>query len=206
MLSLVDTTVDGLVLHGYHYKLDLAFDNVLKWYRLLEDGRFNQIEKIDLGYRMFTINAPKNADLSIKVDVIQAISDFLKEDPYENVSEAENQPNNGGSSSKNFSFEKDAGVIWASFFQYYHIDLENEIGKLHWDKFTALLYNLPSKSQFKQIIDIRGKDLSKIDNADERANIQMLQVRYSLQEKQNVEQLNQSMGGMFDSLWDEAKK
>ncbi|MCD3547344.1 Gp15 family bacteriophage protein, partial [Streptococcus equi] len=37
---------------------------------------------------------------------------------------------------------KDAELIFASFFQSYHLDLFEQQGKLHWRKFMYMLMNL----------------------------------------------------------------
>ena len=51
-------------------------------------------------------------------------------------------------------------TIWADFKMYAGIDLRS--ARLHWWEFMALFSSLPSHSQIKEIIGLRGIDLSEI--------------------------------------------
>ena len=50
----------------------------------------------------------------------------------------------------------DGAYIFASFMQAYRIDLIEEIGKLHWKKFNALIVGLPEGTKFVEVIKIRS--------------------------------------------------
>lgn len=51
-------------------------------------------------------------------------------------------------------------TIWADFKMYVGIDLRS--ARLHWWEFMALFSSLPNHSQIKEIIGLRGMDLSEI--------------------------------------------
>ncbi|MCD3500779.1 bacteriophage Gp15 family protein, partial [Streptococcus equi subsp. equi] len=55
-------------------------------------------------------------------------------------------------------------LIFASFFQSYHLDLFEQQGKLHWRKFMSLLMNLHKDTPFKEVVSYR---VMKVPNKDE---------------------------------------
>lgn len=63
-------------------------------------------------------------------------------------------------------WEQDWLTIWADFKIWCCMDLDTE--KLHWWKFMALFESLPQDAAIKQIISIRGVDLSKIQDPETR--------------------------------------
>lgn len=59
-----------------------------------------------------------------------------------------------------YNWERDSGTIWADFFIYVPLDLDNPkaVEHLHWWKFKYLFDSLPPQSQIKRLIQIRSED------------------------------------------------
>lgn len=56
-----------------------------------------------------------------------------------------------------YNWERDSIAIWGGFYAYYNrMDLDRR--KMHWWKFMTLFNNLPSDSQIKRLLQVRGED------------------------------------------------
>lgn len=65
-----------------------------------------------------------------------------------------------------YSFDVDANIIVADFWNFYNIDLTQE--GLHWWVFRALLDGLPAKSEFRQRIYYRTCDLKGLPKNEQK--------------------------------------
>jgi len=83
----------------------------------------------------------------------------------------------------NYSLKHDANYIYASFFQAYGIDLIEQQGKLHWEKFQALLAGLPKDTKFKEVLEIRMWKPFRGCSVDEKRQMKKLQEIYKLPEE-----------------------
>jgi hypothetical protein len=67
-----------------------------------------------------------------------------------------------------FDFNVDAGRVYAAFRQVYNIDLRNEL--MHWWIFLELFKSLPRGTHLAEVIEIRGKKITKnMDDESKRA-------------------------------------
>lgn len=194
MLSLTKELEHEFEFNGTRLDADLSFDNVLRWYELIEDKNISEEDKITIGFEMFFKACSWNFDLVI--GSIKSVSEYIAERPY---------TASGGDTDKYYSFEQDAEAIYSSFLEQYGIDLINEQGKLHWDKFIALLFGLNEKTYFKRIIEIRTKDISELKGKALTSVIEA-QEYYRLNDSSSVEAQNQRMNDVFAALKAEAER
>jgi Bacteriophage Gp15 protein. len=194
---LTSTFDDCFEYRGETIHLDLSFDNILRVFELFNDQMFSAYEKIEVALEMLV----REHDLIEKVELeeknallLYIFREFLDMD-LEKHSE---------SGEKVFDFEQDAGIIFASFFRAYHIDLFEQHGKLHWKKFMQLFQNLDDKSKFKEIVNIRQMDLPKSDkhNAEYRKQIQKMKQIYALNKPtiRTVESIDKKWDAIAQSL------
>jgi len=80
-----------------------------------------------------------------------------------------------------YSFEKDAGLIYAAFLSEYNIDLTKV--KLHWWVFRQLFYALKDDTLIKRIMSIRAMDTDNIKNDEIRNFYEDLKQKFSLDKK-----------------------
>lgn len=93
-------------------------------------------------------------------------------------------PNVDNKEEKVFSLKQDADYIFASFYQDYGIDLIEMQGKMHWDKFKALLGGLKGDTKLKEVLEIRTMELPKgKGTSKERSRIKKLKEIYELKEE-----------------------
>lgn len=150
MFSLTSTFDEEFEYKGMVIRLNLAFDNVLRVFELLEDDTFYDWEKIDIALEIFVENYEDIADLPIdkKFELyVYIFKEFLDIDLTKS--------DENGIVKKVFDFKKDAGLIYASFLSAYGMDLFEQQGKLHWQKFIQLLTNLGKDTVFKEVVNIR---------------------------------------------------
>lgn len=183
--------------------VDFSFDTVILWYQLLEDQTISSEDKISIAFDNFIDHQFIPAlSLEEKVEVVDSISKYIKESPYGNnfIQESdENHVTDDHFSNELFSYTQDAGAIYASFLFDYGIDLDLERGKLHYDKFKALLAALSEKSYFKRILSIR-QALPNEYEGEALANLLEAKDYYSLDSDRSVENLNDQMGDIFNML------
>ena len=136
------------------YELDYSYDNVLRWFNLVESDLPEEI-KATRTFLMFV--GPVDATDDDIVKTFKTVSEDVSKHPYGNTVESDPV----GKWDRAFDFELDSGAIYASFMQTYHIDLMEQKGKMSWFKFKALLDGLDPESIFERIVRIRKADLSE---------------------------------------------
>lgn len=88
-----------------------------------------------------------------------------------------------------YSYEYDAGSIYAAFLSQYGIDLV-EIPFLHWWKFKALFHALDENLEFMKIMRYRAVDITKIPKEQKDFYRKMKQI-YALPDNRTEEEKEQ---------------
>lgn len=213
MFTLTMEFDDTFEYNGRSYSVLLSFDNVLSLLELLQDAEFTDAEKIEIALELLLIesNEIKSFSLETKLDLFKFImKHFLDIDlePAEETPAAENEEAAEEPQTKHYCFTQDAGIIYASFFRAYQIDLFEVRGKLHWKKFLQLLLHLDDKSKFKEVINIRTMKLPKADkyNAEYRKEIQKMKRIYALKDDRTEEQQIQALNNQLNAVAARLKK
>lgn len=200
MLRLTDDLKRGYQLRDRVYKLNLAYDNVLRFYELLDDDHFSAVEKAQTAFEMFFGFAPGPDDDELVAGAFEEIAKYLSEDPYEDTSTgATDLAGNDFTPTKYYSFEQDAGAIYASFREQYGINLIEEQGKLQWDEFKALFAGLGPKTYFQRIVAIRQADPNDYEGK-EQVELLEAQNRYALADNHSEEAVQAQLAGFADAL------
>ena len=139
-----------IVFNGRRYRLNLAFDNVLRMLEMQKDGLFLPHERLSLSLEMLAGRQSARLPLDAKEGLLNAIvGQFI------NVYKRPRKPG----APRVLDFEQDAGMIYAAFRQAYGIDLLAELGRMDWRVFIALIYGLPEDTEIREIIAIRGREI-----------------------------------------------
>lgn len=104
---------------------------------------------------------------------------------------------------KIMDFQKDAGLIYASFLSEYDMDLYEQQGKLHWHKFRDLLTNLGDKTPFKKAIGYRTMAIPSSDKVSQEYidHLRKMKQLYSLEDdEQKQENLNNTFDSAFKAM------
>lgn len=83
MLSLVEPLGTTITIGGEEWTVDLSFDNVLRWYILLDDDAIDDSRKIYLAFNAFV---GEDADVTADqmVSVVSEISKYVQQTVYGN--------------------------------------------------------------------------------------------------------------------------
>jgi Bacteriophage Gp15 protein len=197
MFSLTSTFDDGFEYKGTVIRLNLAFDNVLRVFELLEDDMFYDWEKVDIALEILAENYEEIEDLTID-EKFEMYAYIFKEFLGIDYTKSEN-----GVVKKVFDFKKDAGLIYASFLSAYHMDLFEQQGKLHWQKFIQLLTNLNKDTVFREVVNIRQMKVPPPDkyNREYREYVLKMKRLYRLEDETEIVDEKQAVKEI-DRKWD----
>ena len=174
---------------GRKYDLTPAYDNVLTMFADVEGVPEHRVPEI-MGYYLLRVPSKDTG-------LLQAVSAVLFP-PAKTVHQ------------KSMDFIQDGQLIYAAFMQAYGIDLNDQRGKLHWWKFTALLRGLPSNTRFMEVVQIRTKPMPPPTkhNAQERAQLIRLKQEYALElsAEEREQQLQDGLRNMARMMLSMAKK
>lgn len=198
---------DELVLDDTSYPLDLSFDNVLRLFDMIHDDYIPVIAKPIFALKILlktSTDSERQAadsllerlDIETALEIYKRISEehvvikssrgevkeydlagnLIERTPIDDDEEEdEKEPL--------FSLKYDGVYIYSSFLQAYNIDLIEAQGKLHWQKFNALLNGLPSNTKFAEVLKIRSWEPQKDDTQEYISSMRKLQTEYALPEE-----------------------
>lgn len=162
MFSLAYPLTQTVDIDGTTYPIDMSFDNILRLIDMLNDDELSDDIQVVTGVRMLIGDV--DFDLEIQAKVLNNLFEKLiakgaeKEQAYDIAGNP--MPSiNAKSKDELYSLVEDAEYIYASFMQDYGMDLFEHQGKLHWDKFRALLSGLRDDTKFKKVLEIRQMEL-----------------------------------------------
>lgn len=196
MLSLTEELTQSIAYQGREYPIDLSYDNVLRFYQLLDDADFDEGEKIIAAFHIF-FDEEAPDDPEFLMNVVKLLGEYVSDSPYggDTANSQDDQ-----APIRYFSFQQDAPAIYASFMEQYGIDLIEEQGKLHWDKFKALLDGLGPDTQFRRIVAIRQRTTDGLEG-EELAALMEQQQYYRLTDGASVDAQTQRTDAMLDALF-----
>lgn len=208
MLSLTHSPVTQFAYKDKIYDIDLAFDTVLLYMQLQEDQDIKPETKWLQSLKLFFGKQELPSDPNFYLKSFELIQKVITEAPYG----VKDQEERGVEATKQFDYVRDAGAIYASFFDQYGIDLNKERGKMHWDTFKALLDGLGPNTYFQRILAIRREDSSKIEDPTAKQDLLDAQNYYAVDGSKTATELQAqalnsgSLSGLFDSLLSSAQK
>ena len=170
----MNTLTSSFAFKDKKIELNLAYNRVLKFYKLMKDTDASNQEKIKITLKLFIKNYDEIASLSFndKSEIIKIIhNDFIE------------IKSKKSSNDKNIlDFDKDFTFIYSSFMQDYQIDLYDQVDKLDWRKFIYLFVGLSDKTKIMQVMSIRAREMPKPTkyNSDEISQLYKLKAYYSL--------------------------
>ncbi|HFZ6679538.1 TPA: Gp15 family bacteriophage protein [Streptococcus agalactiae] len=183
---------DKLVLKDKEYQLLLSFDRVLWVFDMWNKEHIPMELKPKLALAKLTNDVIfKDMDteeaLAIYAEVFEkyiqvtrAIDEVDRYDIEGNVMPKRPKDDPDSDDKPLFNIKYDGEYIFSSFMQAYNIDLIEEQGRLHWQKFNALFSGLPDGTKFVEVMKIRAWRPSKGEDAKEKQKMRELQEQYAL--------------------------
>ena len=179
--------------HGEDYSIDLSFDNVLRWFALIDDRSIGRNGQVLLSFAMF-IGDGLEVPFDQQVIEVDRIASLILESPY-----------NPGSSDgvRYLNYKQDSEAIYASFMKDYGIDLLRAKGRMSYFKFRALFDNLSDNAPINRIIQVRRENPSShADNSEYVRSLMEQKAVYELrmtQEQRDEDKETQIANG-FENL------
>ncbi|RSJ88325.1 Gp15 family bacteriophage protein [Streptococcus cristatus] len=191
MLDISRKLVDELVLEiegeEQIFPLLLSFDRVLKLFEMWGDEEIPEIMRPLLALQILTGVSFENLTVDEAMEIVRAVfeehiqtrkvDDEVEYDLAGNVikTTSADEPHK-----RLYNLKYDGDYVFASFMQAYRIDLIEEIGKLHWKKFNALLVGLPEGTKFVEVLKIRSYEPQKGDSSEYIQKMRELQKEFRL--------------------------
>ena len=161
MLSISSVPRTVVRFGGSRYKLNTAYDVVLRVIALQRDVLFTPEQRITLAVEMFGGWRAKLLRLNDKIQFLQLVFTLL----------SDGAKKAGDGEPRVLDFEQDAALIFAGFWQAYGINLAGHQGlrgwlwwrraRLDWRYFLVLLQGLPDDTLIKEVVDIRRRPMPK---------------------------------------------
>ena len=140
-MNIYDAYPDQVVCEGRVYKLNFAYDRVLRCLDIQTDPVLTTRDKVDVQTELLIIRPPKA--FAERVKVLQAALELI--------------PKGDGKSTERFiDFHQDAKIIRSAFFRI-GVDLLKD--KIHFLQFLELLADLPKDTALMRVVDIRSKPI-----------------------------------------------
>lgn len=184
-MDLAYPLTETVEIDGKTYKLNMSFDNVLRLIDMLNDKQLNDITQIETGLYML-LGVELDYPIEKKEEIFyQIFYETIGKEVEENLPvDLDGNPMPQQKEDKIYSIKQDAPYIFASFYQDYGIDLFEVQGKLHWEKFKALLAGLRPDTKFKEIVNIRTMELPTGKGTEkQRKRIKELKEYYRLHDE-----------------------
>ncbi|MBW4827651.1 MAG: bacteriophage Gp15 family protein [Clostridiaceae bacterium] len=186
-MRLNDPLITSFIYDGKEYTIDLAFDNVLDVFDVLNDDTLRNNEKAEIALELLLDEHIEEDIIGIWNYIYKEFIEVKSKQYIEYDLKGNPMPIQDEENDSFIDLDKDAEYIYASFMQAYNIDLYEQQGKLHWYEFKALLNGLPSNTIMQRIIQIRMWKPSKHESSEYKENMRKLQKVYALDEKEELE-------------------
>ena len=165
--------------------VNLAFDNVLRFIKLMDNKEADDNIKIYEGLAMLlgydVVNELFEKLPSEIGNVYRALMDEVFTDLKDSQTyDLEGNPMPTPKEDKVYDTEQDAEFIYASFMYDYNIDLFEQQGKLDYRKYSALLKSLSEDTKLSRVIEIRQMKVPKGSSQSDREAIRKAKKHYEL--------------------------
>lgn len=173
------------------YRTGILFEQTLSDPVMPDDEKLNTVLKLYYGNGIFCLLT----DMADVQEAIDGIIWFYRCGADETVgSETE-----GESSVKDppFSYEHDAGYIYAAFVEAYGIDLTEN--RLHWWQFRALFLGLPETVQFSKIMGYRMMEIPAKMPKEKKRFYQRMKRIYRIPESAEQIRLEKELNAILEN-------
>lgn len=175
MNLLIDGIPKEIYVDSLKYKINYDFRYGLLFEELMNDKTISDSEKFYLAIKLYL----DNQYVENYEEAITQIFNFYL------CGEKPNQKK-GKKQNPVFSYEEDAGLIFAAFKEVYNIDLVED--KIHWWKFRALFDALPETCQFRKVVGYRAIEIKNDMSNSEKKFYKEMKKIYALEDKRTLEE------------------
>lgn len=132
---------------GRRYRLNLDYRKVLDCYDVLKRQDITDVNQVDICLDILAGGKTRRLSPRKKAELFRLIYD----------KHIRLNKRRGDSGPNLVDFRRDFDLIFASFYQAYHIDLTRD--KLDWYHFYNLFQGLPAGTKIREVMDIRQREI-----------------------------------------------
>ena len=144
---------DQAEVNGEWYEIRTNFRNSVLFELMMQDESLDTRTKVQKGLNLYYPIIPGDLDAAVN-----AMLWFYRCGKDESVQQKRMAARRGGK--QIYSFEHDAGLIYAAFLQTYKIDLQ-DIAYMHWWRFRFLFNALPKDCEFMRAMEYRCVEINE---------------------------------------------
>ncbi|MBL7575367.1 Bacteriophage Gp15 protein [Peptoniphilus asaccharolyticus DSM 20463] len=176
MNLLIDGAPKEIYIDSLKYNINYDFRYGLLFEELMNDTTISDSEKLTLAVKLYL----ENQYVENYEEAITQIFNFYLcgETPRKTKKKKRENPV--------FSYEEDAGLIFAAFKEVYNIDLVED--KIHWWKFRALFDALPDTCQFRKVVGYRAIEINQNMTDSQKKFYKEMKKIYALEDKRTLEE------------------
>lgn len=157
---------------GKRYEIRTDFRISILFELMMQDDDMGQREKVHKGLSLYYPAIPD--DISAAVDAALWFYRCGREETMQQKRAAARR-----GKGRIYSFEHDAGYIYAAFRSAYGIDLQ-DIRHMHWWKFRFLFRSLPKDCEFVRIMEYRSMDINERMSKEQKDFYKKMKRLYAL--------------------------
>ncbi len=163
---------DQAEVNGEWYEIQTNFRNSILFELMMQDESLNTRTKVQKGLNLYYPIIPGDLDAAVN-----AMLWFYRCGKDETVQQKRMAARRGGK--QIYSFEHDAGLIYAAFLQTYKIDLQ-DIAYMHWWRFRFLFNALPKDCEFMRAMEYRCVEINDKMSKDQKEFYKKMKRLYAL--------------------------
>lgn len=163
---------DQAEVNGKRYEIRTNFRTSILFELMMQDNSLDARTKVRKGMELYYPVIPD--DLNAAVDAALWFYRCGREETTIQKRMAARRGKN-----QIYSFEHDAGLIYAAFLLAYDIDLQ-DIGYMHWWKFRFLFNSLPKDCEFMRAMEYRSIDIGDKMTKEQKEFYKRMKLLYAL--------------------------
>lgn len=163
---------DQAEVNGEWYEIRTNFRNSVLFELMMQDESLDTRTKVQKGLNLYYPIIPGDLDAAVN-----AMLWFYRCGKDETVQQKRMAARRGGK--QIYSFEHDAGLIYAAFLQTYKIDLQ-DIAYMHWWRFRFLFNALPKDCEFMRAMEYRCVEINDKMSKDQKEFYKKMKRLYAL--------------------------
>jgi len=159
-------------IHGKRYEIRTNFRTSILFELLIQDDSLDARTKVWKGLNLYYPTIPDDLEAAVNTALW-----FYRCGKVETPQQKRMPARRG--KKPIYSFEHDAGLIYAAFLLAYNIDLQ-DVAYMHWWRFRFLFNSLPKDCEFVRAMEYRSTDIHDSMSKDQKDFYKKMKLLYAL--------------------------
>lgn len=179
------------------YRTGILFEQLMADLSLTDDEKLTEVLLLYFGDGILPLISSCGADaVGQAINAVRWFYSCGRETEPAGADEDDAETGEESGKDPPFSYEHDAGYIYAAFVEAYHIDLTEK--RLHWWQFRALFLALPESTQFRKIVGYRVMKIPAKLPKDQKQFYQRMKRLYKIPEPPDRARLEKDLEAILE--------